>query len=261
MEYNTQQYGQNPNYQQPNYPQQPNQYRQPQYGSPRPMGPPIGQIITQSSLAKLGLVLIILAVIGLIISFAVPWAMIDWKDCSLDDDEKSFGHDFENSEGNHFASLPIAGIDSVGTGGNTDDMEDYLEGIPGLVDIGFVFFIILGIVSIILGVIIAYQKNRYQNFLTLTKLIIGVTSLFPAIWITTSGFKLVGININTALNSEALKDVLAEDLSIWFPAGYIVLIFGLIFLILTLILIKTALSNRNLSGIYFFDKIIGGEKR
>ncbi len=238
MVYNTQRYGQNPNYQQPNYPQQPNQYN-PQYGSPQPMGPPIGQLLQQSLLAKLGLVITILAIVGLILSFVVPWGYTDAK--YVKDDY--FGHDFENSDDQKLF-------------GSTD-YGSYYYGIPGMADLGLVFLMILGIISIIWGIMGGSMQNRYSWF-SLVGLIIVALAFIPSLWVLISGIRCVGININYALNE-------AND-SYLFPAGYIMLIFGLIFFVLVLKMLKdqnlslgfSGGRNSGFSQMYFFK---GGDKK
>jgi hypothetical protein len=238
MVYNTQQYGQNPNYQQPNYPQQPNQYN-PQYGSPRPMGPPIGQLFSQSTLAKIGLVITILAIVGLIISFAAPWGYTDDK--SFKDDY--FGHDFENSDDQKMFG--------------SEDYGGYFYGTPGMADIGLVFLMILGIISIIWGVIGASMQAKYAWF-SLVGLIIAAMAVIPSLWVMIAGMRSVGFNIYNALNET--KD------SYLFPAGYIMLIFGLIFFVLVLKMLKDQNLSLGFSGgsgsgfpqMYFFK---GGDKK
>lgn len=241
-------------------PQQGQQYNPSNYRRPRNGGPGAGDGFRRSPLAKIGLVFVILAVIGLIISYTVPWAMVDWKDCSLKDDQKSFGHDFKNEDKNHFVELPII---YGAAGGPSDESKDYFEGIPSMADYGFIFLLILGIVAIVLGVILG-NRERYRKPLSISQMVIGATALIPVLWVLTSGIKLFGQNINIALNNEITKELGIKDLSIWFPAGYIVAIFGIIFLILTWIIIKNSLSEKNVTennfpGVYFFDKIWGDE--
>lgn len=238
MVYNTQQYGQNPNYQQPNYPQQPNQYN-PQYGSPRPMGPPMGQIFHRSPLAKIGLVITILAIVGLIISFAVPWGFYD-SDLY---EEKFFGHDFKNSDDDKLFD---------------DDSNPYHHGIPGMADLGLIFLLILGIVAMILGFIsVSYQKvGKWFSFMGL---IVALIAIIPSLLVMIAGLRCIGCNIVSTMNE--------VETMVVFPAGYILLIFGVIFFILVLKMIKdeiaalgikTGPSFVNNPQMYFFN---GGNKK
>lgn len=215
MVYNIQQYGQNPNHQRPNYQQQPNQYRQPQYGSPRPMGPPIGQMFHQSPLAKIGLVIIILAIVGLIISFAVPWGFYD----SDAYEEKFFGHDFKNSDDDELFN---------------EDTSPYHHGIPGMADLGLIFLLIIGILAMILG-FVSFSYRRGGKWFSFMGLVVALVALFPSLLVMIAGLRCVGFNIFSALNE--------ADPMVIFPAGYILLIFGVIFFILVLKLIKDEIAS------------------
>ncbi len=236
---NMENFGQNPqqqqNYQQPNYGQPPQQQG---YYAP-PQGPSVGALFHQSPLAKLGLVITILAIIGLILSYAVPWVYIDAD--GLDD--KFFGHDFENSD-----DLELL----------NNDVAPYYHGTPGMADLGFIFLMILGIVAIIWGLIGANYQNRYSWF-SLVGLILAATAILPSIMILIAGVRFIGVHITSALNESSFMGM--GDNFVAYPAGYVILIFGFIMFLLVLKMLKG--QNMSLSAgmpnkMYFFK---GGENK
>lgn len=228
---NMENFGQNPqqqqNYQQPTY----NQPQQQGYYNP-PQGPSAGQTISKNPLSKLGLAIVIIAVIGLILSYTVPWGYLDYENSNLDDDEKWFGHNLENKDEDFLF------------GGDPDDFK-YMSGAPGLSSIGLIFILVMGIVAVILGYLKGTYKNRYSTWFSFSGLIIGAISLIPSLWILTSSMKFVGYNITYVLNESETTYI--------FPAAYIMLIFGLILFILVLKIIKNE-STGITSGMYFFKQ-------
>jgi len=229
--------GNNENFGQNQPPQQyQQQYQQPQnYGQPpqqqgyyAPQGPSIGQMLSKSPLAKAGLIIMILAIIGLIISFAVPWGYVDEDGL----DEKTFGHDLENKD------------DIFLFGGESKDF-DYMADAPGSADLGLIFLLIIGIMVIILGIMEGMYK-QYSTWLNFSIFILGVIALLPCLMILTTGFKFVGYNISYALNE--------SETTYWFPAAYILLIFGILFFLIILFKFIKGQSAKNIAQNYFFTK-------
>ena len=108
--------------------------RTPQYGV-RPEynytpGPPAGVLFHKSKLAKIGLILIILTIIGLILSYAVPWFYTNTGSESI-----MFGHDFKDEDGNLFGYSGYSDMYSHYFG--------YILGAPSMADVGFIFLLIL----------------------------------------------------------------------------------------------------------------------
>ncbi|MCK4364431.1 MAG: hypothetical protein KAW45_00085 [Thermoplasmatales archaeon] len=188
-------------------------------------GPSIGSLLVKSRLSKIGLVLIILSVIGLIISYAVPWGYVDADGI----DERMFGHDLENKDGQDLASILGSGSSS-----SFEDTtyDDYIEGTPVLADIGFLLLLVFGIVILILGLMESNQ-NIMKSLLSFIGFIIGVIALIPSLWTLIAGIRFIGYNIYIALNGDIYSDKF-----IVFPAAYIILTFGFLCFIAVILLIK-----------------------
>lgn len=201
-------YGQNAPYQQAGYPQQSqNQY------SPTHQGPGMGSYFSDKT-AKLGLIILILSIIGLIISFVAPWVFVDSE--GLDD--KLFGHNFENSD-------DVKLFD--------DDVNPYWHGTPSMADLGFIFLLILGVIIMIIGMI--SSTPQYQNpAFSLIGGILAAIAIIPCIMLLIVGMRFIGAHIINALNE--------SDVTYAYPAPYIIFIFGLILFILIFKTVKSQIS-------------------
>ncbi len=190
------------------------QYVQQQSQMPSPPPPKIDTtsgLFHQSPLAKLGLVIIILAVIGLILSYLVPWIYV----------------------------ISSLGSTSVGHESFSGDFFEYVNVM--MVDIGLIFLLALGVIAMILGIAGAKQKISNPLF-SLAAAIIAAIAFIPGLWIIIMGIRFVGLNI-IAFHSNLLS------LS-FYPAPYIMLIFGIIFLIIASKIIRresAALNDRALN--------------
>lgn len=202
-------YGQNAQSQQAGY-QQPQQ--QGQY-SPVSHGPSMGSYFS-NKMAKLGLIILILSIIGLILSFVAPWVFVDSE--GLDD--KLFGHDFENSD-------DVKLFD--------DDINPYWHGTPSMADLGFIFLLILGVIIMIIGMISSNPQYKTPAF-SLISGILAAIAIIPCIMLLVVGMRFIGAHIINALNE--------TDVTYAYPAPYIIFIFGLIFFILIFRTVKNQIS-------------------
>lgn len=194
-------------------------------------GPSLNSI-TSNPMGKLGLILIILAVIGLIISFAVPWGYVEADGL----DEKSFGHNLENEDEASLCYI-LVGLSSEDA---VDDYGDHLTGTPGMADMGFIFIIIIGAIMIVFGM----MKNSpsIQKWANPIQSTIGIIALIPSVWILLAGMRFIGYHVFFAMNGKMYEDMID---SIVFPAAYIILIFGLI---IFLMIFKMVKGNTSFKG-------------
>ncbi len=197
-------YGQNAPYQQADYQQPPTQG---QYTTSR-QGPGMGSYFS-NKMAKIGLILMILGIIGIILSFTIPWVYVE---------DESFGHNFKNDDDTQIFD---------------DDVQPYWYGTPGMADLGFIFILILGIIIMIIGIINC--NPQYQNpAFSLMGGILAAIGIIPCIMILIVGMRFIGRHIYYLLN-----DV---ESTATFPAPYIIFIFGLILLILIFKTVKSQIS-------------------
>lgn len=188
-------------------------------------GPPIGVLFHKSKIAKIGLVFIILAIIGLVISFTVPWYV------QLGSNSQTLNHDFEDENGNLF------GYSSYET---YYDSFNYITGSPSMADGGFIFFFILGIILMIVGMLkVRYEKMN--SWFSLSAGILGLIAFFPSLYVIIASTRLIGFNIISLLPKTSSSGYIfsSNDYISLFPVAYILFIFGLVMLILSFKIIKS----------------------
>ena len=214
----------------------PQQYQQPPGAPPAQYGPPIGVLIGRSPAAKIGIALMIIAILGLILAMIIPWITVEKEVEDGGKENFSFNHDLEIVDG-----------DEEGWGGDEftthDETEDYLRGSIGLSFIGFILAIVLAIVLIIIGVM-SYSSGYTRNLFHGLGAIIGVILLFSGIMIIVSGMNFLGFNI-AEIHSNSVTEELGGEVSTStvYPAAYLVLIFGIIRFLISLVITKKELSN------------------
>ncbi len=206
----------------------------------------LSKIFNKSALGKIGFLLIILAIIGLIISYTVPWAYVDYENSPSDLDEKFFGHDLENSDDVHLAflgsfdlSFIFLGVGSYGF----DDYTDFIDGTPAMADIGLFFILILGVVIVVFETSIQNNKKNSKKII-FSRRMFGYAGLFSSFLIFLAGVRFIGLNIGILLKSEVLEESFLKGLFAVFPAAYILLIFGIIFFILSIRILSGKKSSK-----------------
>jgi ABC-type multidrug transport system fused ATPase/permease subunit len=191
-------------------------------------------------LAQIGLIIIIFSIIGLIVSYTVPWAYFDYKNSNLDDDEKFFGHNLENEDDVHLAEIYSAGglfgFESYRY--SVKDYTNYLDGTPFMADFGLILLCLVGVLFIVLTMFEDGKKGFILKLINFFKYSIALGAIFPALMVFLSGIRFVGLNINSVENAEVLESYMLKDLTLVFPAAYIMLFFGVVFLVLLFLVIK-----------------------
>ncbi|UCE36649.1 MAG: hypothetical protein JSW00_14195 [Thermoplasmata archaeon] len=247
-------------------------YRPPQIPQAQ-YGPPIGEIIGKSTVAKMGIALLIIGIIGLILAVGVPWIIaerevgdyyeeiyecqecgysedsyfyrcpecesydVDWDEVYVEGETASFSfnYDLDLVDGDE----DDWGLDKFTTG----EMEDYFEDTIGQAFIGLILTIVIAIILIIVGIMAFSGRHQTVIFQGLT-VIVAAILLIPAVLMIVSGINLVGFNIlegHYNENQEKTGDEVTS--STIYPAGYLVLIFGLIILIFAFTIMIKELHN------------------
>jgi MFS family permease len=200
-------------------------------------GPPVGVRIGQSPVAKLGIVVMIIAILGLILALAVPWVTVEQETGSGDKETFSFNYDMDlvdGDEDNWYAGDKLT---------NDDETEDYFKGSVGLAFIGFILVIILAIILIVI-VVMSYASNYPRGVFHGLNAIMGAVLLIPGIMIIISGMNFLGFEL-AELHANIMSDELGYDVtSSWiYPAAYLVLIFGFIILLISFIILNKELKS------------------
>ncbi len=164
--------------------------------------PAMGQLLGQSPLAKIGIMLVIAAIIGLILSYTVPWVYTDSENYESD----FFGHNLKNSDDEAFIRANI---------------DDY-DNAPGLADGGFIFLLIIGIILIILGMT-QVSYGQPSIWFSIIGVLLGGIAIIPSLWVAIAGLRFLGLNVIHLITEDSSGVLL-------FPAAYILLIIGLIFI-------------------------------
>lgn len=202
----------------------PSGYTQPYYG------PSIGERIGRSFAAKIGIAILIISIVGLILAMVVPWAMYEYNPTTGEGYKGSYNYDMEKTSGDDSAPEDFPG---------SDDSRNYYSERAGFSITGFILGIIFGSILIASGMI---TLPRYQNLLHIANTIIGGVMLFPAALCMTSGSSFINLMLMEAHSNTALKD-LGFDVttSVVSPAGFVMLVMGVILLGVTILLIKREL--------------------
>jgi hypothetical protein len=249
--------------------QQQTQYAPQQYqGATVPVqyGPPIGERIGSSPMAKMGVIILILCILGLILAVVVPWVIAEkdvggdyeytyvCQDCGYSEEDYFFpcprcdSYDIDSEEEyieghiasfsfNHDLELVDGDEDEWGSDEFTSgEAQDYFKDTIGQAFIGLVFVMVIAIILIIVG-ITAQSGGRSKEVHHGLGAFVAVILIIPGMMILVSGLNFVGFNIlemHTNSNTEALGGEV--DSSTIYPAAYLILLFGLIIFIMTLYL-------------------------
>lgn len=159
---------------------------------------------------KIGLIMIILAVVGLIVSYVAPWLY------NISNTTTSIGH--EISVGGFF------------------DYGNLL-----MADVGLIFLLILGVILMILGVTRA-KRITPNPMLSIAAIIIGAIAIIPGLWVTIIGMRYISGYISMFHTGNYTLTL--------YPAAYVMLIFGILFLIFATKIIKRESLALGGGGIY-----------
>lgn len=251
----------------------PQQYQQPyqQPGMPPARyGPPIGERIGRSPAAKMGVLIAILAIVGLVLSLAIPWISVEkevgehyefvCQDCGYssedyfwtcpdcggtDIDYELVGGKKETFSFNN--DLELVDGDDEDWGGDeyttSNEAEDYLKGSIGLAFLGFIFALILAIALIIIA-IMSYTSRQPRSLFHGLGAIIGALLLISGIMIMVSGMNFLGFEIQE-MHSDANTEELGGEVtsSTAYPAAYIILIIGIIIFLIALVTARKELRS------------------
>lgn len=205
-------------------------------GPPGAYGPPIGVLLGRSQLAKMGIVLMILAIIGLVLAAVVPWISVEME-INDDNESFSFNNDLELVSGDE--DLWWDGDEYT----SSNDMEDYLKGSIGLAFGGLFLTLLLAIGLIIIGVMAASGKPS-SGLLRVSGVIVAALLIIPGAMMIVSGMNFLGFNISQ-MHSDAVTEELGGEVtrSEAYPAAYLILIFGFIIFLITFIITKQELQK------------------
>ena len=206
---------------------QPTQPQQQQYNY-QTQGPNLGSV-TSNPMGKMGLILIILSIIGLIISFAAPWGFVDADGL----DENMFGHNLENEDEISLCAL------LVGVSGETavNKYCDHVTGTPGMADMGFVFLLIIGAIMIFFGMM--KSNPMMQRWSSITMIGLGLIALIPSLWVLLAGIRFICYHIFMLMSGNRF-----EDIGVFFPAAYIIFILGLIIFVMVFRMMKSNIISK-----------------
>ena len=178
---------------------------------------------------KFGFVLIICAIIGFIIVSYVPWAYIEYGP-ETETTTVTIYKDFkiENVENTQIRTLfqspdYYLGL-SVGDFSKTATLELY----------SFISLIIIGILITIFGILDKMRNFSWEIFI-ITHFVISTSVIIPAIFIVLSVAKFLGAHFIQYHNTlpESYKNI-----TILFPAAFILIIFGFIIIKLAFTMMK-----------------------
>jgi hypothetical protein len=228
-------------------PQQQTQYTSQPYQPPvvpAQVGPPVGPRIEKSPHIKTGTILVIICIIGIILSLAIPWITVQREDYDGNVDSFSFNYDLE---------LVVGDEDKWGYGfqpsdeyTSSDELEDYLKGTIGQSFLGLILAIVIAIGFIMLG--IKSSAVRFPGKVSHgIGAFIGAILLIPGMMIIVTGINFLGLEI-IELHSQIIEEERGSDITseTFYPAAYLMLIFGFIILIIAFIIIRNELRYMSL---------------
>ena len=225
-----------------------------QYQSPSPpteqwqSQPPPGYRpppIVKGFCARFGFILLIFAIIGIIIFYAVPWFTVSQELSDYDNggDQEyigNYGQDFEWMFGDDELEDQMDEYLDYGYGYNSQDL---LGDTIGLAIIGLIFILIISIIALIIG----WLPNFHDRWPKVSKAIdatFGVITILPTMLILFCGMRFLGLNLEYA-HSVSASEHLGYDVSGWvaYPAAYILLILGIIILVFSISIIRQGMNG------------------
>jgi len=175
----------------------------------------------EKTFPKLGILLIILAVLGLLLISNVPWAYLKSAvgdghiETSIYRDFKDFDHEeIENQliidlfQQPHYIGLSI---------------DDFSEA-PATASSGFIALIILGIIITIFGILDKILKFSVRAFV-IVHFIFGTVLIIPGTIIVLSSMKFLGSHFLLHYNAQLISN---PEVTLLFPAVFIVIALGFI---------------------------------
>jgi hypothetical protein len=179
---------------------------------------------------RLGLAVVIIAIIGLILAVTVPWITY----------EVTVGGEYTEEYAvrgwYNYKMEKIGGDDEAPNkffSGRLSAAGDYFEDSAGLSIIGFIFTTIMGGVLVYLGILSSTMPKFSKFFYHLSNGLIGCILLIFGISIMISGIRFTPIVDNRALLEEYMVEA-----NILFPCAYIVIFLGFIISLISYVIIK-----------------------
>jgi len=167
---------------------------------------------------KLGILLIIIAIIGLLFIFTVPWAYVkyDTGDGTI---ETLFYKDFKDggSEYQQIVDL-FKSPNSSYIGVSIDDFTD----VPVSASYGFILLIVLGVALTIFGILDKIYDFSIEMF-TIIHFIFGMVTIVPGTFIVLSVIKVLGSHFLVYYNMPLIPN---QNIVLVFPGVFIVIILG-----------------------------------
>lgn len=200
-------------------------------------GPKLSEIFTETSVAKLSVVLLILVIIGLILVMALSWVehSITYKDSWGNEITQSASYDYnlEKTSGDpDFAQ-------EFGGGGH---ITDYYKNQVWLSIVGFVLGIIL--TSLLLTFVLIGQANHLKNISPILTIIFGSGLLFTAALIAISGSVFINLSLMDAHSSATASALGAETKTLLYSRGGIIAFgLGLAILFTSILVIRGMAQN------------------
>lgn len=172
----------------------------------------------EKTFPKLGILLIILAILGLLLISNVPWAYLKYAvgDGNI---ETSIYRDFDYGETenqliiNLFQSPHYIGLSEA----------DFSEA-PATASSGFIALIILGIIITIFGILDKILKFSVRTFIVI-HFIFGAVLIVPGTVIALSSMKFLGSHFLLHYNAQLISN---PEVTLLFPAVFVVIVLGFI---------------------------------
>lgn len=192
----------------------------------------------EKTFPKLGILLIVLAILGLIFINNAPWAFIKY-DTDYGSIEASLYRDIDEVNGEHQEIIKIfetpyyIGLSTIDFS-NTADLMFY----------GFIFLIIVGVLITIFG-IIDEKINFSLKIFTLFHFIFALIAIIPCIIIILSSMKFLSAHLLLYINMSQINNLIPNIniTFITFPAAFMVIALGFIVIKLEFTIMKIDLNE------------------
>jgi hypothetical protein len=173
---------------------------------------------------RLGILLILLGMMGIVVSFTVPWAYINYETGEETIETSIYkGYRVENDK-NQVADTLFNSPFPVGVSDH-----DFISA-PIITGYGFFVFILLGLAISIFG-FLHRTKNFTVKTFTLTHFIFATLAIPPSVFIITSVIKFLGGHLLYLYNSHILNTMnVPSKMVMIFPAVFILVALGFILL-------------------------------
>jgi hypothetical protein len=185
----------------------------------------------------------IIAIVGLILFYVLPWFNITFEYEEYDGDKKKYSgnwdQDLEWKDGDK-EMKEMAGKELYK---GDSDTQDFIKGTIGLSFLGLIFALILGILAMVFG-FIPMIHGRWPKVGSALDSMFGALTLLPAAMILFSGMRFLGNDISE-MHQESVINQLGGEVSFWinYFAAYAMIVMGIIIFILALVLMKKGLNR------------------